>query len=989
MNQSIRYNDLNDFLYKHSTKHIATTEQAAGITRKPADAVSTHTRMGNQELDIRGGAYIISPDEMPQFYELYYRYVFQPSAMRKEYLTERQIEQGPLVVDFDLKYPPSVTTRQYTEDTLTEIITCILDVLKECYVFTENSPSFPIYVLEKPEVNCTDTAVTKDGIHMIIGVKMDFAMRKVMRKKLLEMFETDLDLPGQINSWENVLDKAIMEGATGWTVYGSRKPGNPPYLLTRYYVNEFDAADGEFAMTEYAAESFPVETEIHTLSARYTGYPHFSMQPDIVSEHAANIGGGKKHAGKRHASKVKCNLLCDGVGGAGSSRADPDTESVAESLLTGSGSGAGAEEIDIRDIVDDESLQTVITTFLNSLSETEHELRELHMYTVALPEEFYEPGSHVKNRKVAFALKHTDDRLFISWIALRSKASDFDFETIPNLFEEWQSIKAHNGQKKSVQKRSIKYWLMTTNREEFDRINELTAGYYVDIAAESQSDYDFAKILEKFYGHIFKCVDTRNGGQWLSFEKHRWTQNDGVELRKKISNEIFDLFRAKKEQLEEAMRGINPEDEDDKHKRYKKRLMKLMEICKRLKTSPAKGCIMREAMEIFYDPDCVDLLDANTHLLCCENGVVDFKQGVFRDGTPDDYVTKSTKQKYIRNVTESAAHAPLVEMINKIMLQLFPIDDVREYMWEHLSASLIGSGVNQSFHIYHGDGSNGKSLICNNLMRLALGELYSTVTPQLLTGDRVKLGATCEDVIRLKGVRYVTSQELKKGSKLSEDVMKGLTGTEPITARGNYKPIEEFIPQFTLVIGTNSLFEIDDNGDGVWRRIFKVDFIAKIAKDEVEYAQMKLSDRPHLYIKDPKIDEKLHEIAPVFLSMLVDRAIKNGGVVKLCDAVRAASAKYRASQDFLTAYTNERIIHTGLRSDGIGKQNLYRDFKTWYECEMGNTYSIPKPAELYTKISAKYGEINITNKNKKWLGIKFADVQEDEDDMAAVSVSTA
>ena len=48
------------------------------------------------------------------------------------------------------------------------------------------------------------------------------------------------------------------------------------------------------------------------------------------------------------------------------------------------------------------------------------------------------------------------------------------------------------------------------------------------------------------------------------------------------------------------------------------------------------------------------------------------------------------------------------------MEQLFPSDqeygiELREYMWEHLASTLLGTIENQTFNIYNGKGSNGKS----------------------------------------------------------------------------------------------------------------------------------------------------------------------------------------------------------------------------------------------------------------------------------------
>ena len=40
-------------------------------------------------------------------------------------------------------------------------------------------------------------------------------------------------------------------------------------------------------------------------------------------------------------------------------------------------------------------------------------------------------------------------------------------------------------------------------------------------------------------------------------------------------------------------------------------------------------------------------MDQNKNLLCCNNGVVDFENKGFRDGLPEDYITKCSLIDYV------------------------------------------------------------------------------------------------------------------------------------------------------------------------------------------------------------------------------------------------------------------------------------------------------------------------------------------------------
>ena len=161
MELTSQYTDLNAFLSKHSIK-------AGGDT-----SLITHTRIGDKTTNIYGGSYAIPKEELAIFYQLYHSKVFEKKQM--EYLTEKQQkEKGPILVDLDFRYAHTVTKRQHTKEQIQDIL-CLgyLEKLKEILVF-EGNTSFPIYVMEKANVNrLEDGSLTKDGIHIIIGIQMD------------------------------------------------------------------------------------------------------------------------------------------------------------------------------------------------------------------------------------------------------------------------------------------------------------------------------------------------------------------------------------------------------------------------------------------------------------------------------------------------------------------------------------------------------------------------------------------------------------------------------------------------------------------------------------------------------------------------------------------------------------------------------------------------------------------------------------------------
>ena len=399
-NQS-QYRDLNGFLAKHSAKKPdnATTNTTVG---------PTHTRIGDKDLNIYGGSYIIPKEELPVFYKLYYQHVFVKK--KPEYLTEKQqLEQGtgPILIDFDFRYNHDIDRRQHSVLHIQDLINLIyLELLKEFFVFEKNK-SFPVYVMEKPNVNrLSDGSMTKDGIHLVIGIQMDHVMQVMLREKVMEKIPEIWELP-LINTWDSVLDLGISKGTTNWQLLGSRKPNNEAYEVTQYYLITYDNLDNEFMMEEKTIAELDLPNNFHKVSAQYSGNAKFEINPKIKDEYETRKKNGSAIKAKRAASGTK--LILRKV----ASEDDEEEE----------------DQIALEDIKTPEILKKAIDNIMSKLDPCEFEIKTVHDYTQILPEKYYEPGSHDLNRKVAFALKQTDERLFLSWVQLRSKASDFDFDT--------------------------------------------------------------------------------------------------------------------------------------------------------------------------------------------------------------------------------------------------------------------------------------------------------------------------------------------------------------------------------------------------------------------------------------------------------------------------------------------------------------------------------------------------------------------------------
>ena len=292
------------------------------------------------------------------------------------------------------------------------------------------------------------------------------------------------------------------------------------------------------------------------------------------------------------------------------------------------------------------------------------------------------------------------------------------------------------------------------------------------------------------------------------------------------------------------------------------------------------------------------------------------------------------------------------------MEQLFPNPSLRDYMWNHLASVLIGTNENQTFNIYNGKGSNGKSKLVE-LMALCLGDYKEDVPVTLITQKRTSIGQVSPELAKLKGCRYAVMQEPSKGDKINEGIMKQITGGDPMQARALFKDSVTYIPQFTLAVCTNTLFDIKSNDEGTWRRIRVSDFLAHFVETP-EHSE----EDPYQYKIDKDLSKKLKKWRHVFIALLIQIVFKTNGIVKDCDEVLQKSQQYRQEQDYLTQFLDSRIEKAEKGCRPMKKTEVMSEFTDWYK----NTYGkgVPKGKEVHAFLEKKLGKYK-----KGWHGYKL------------------
>jgi P4 family phage/plasmid primase-like protien len=919
-------------------------------------ALPTNTRIGgkDQDKDVYGASYVIPEDNYLQFLDLYYNAVV--INKRKEYLTERQLDSnGPILIDIDLSFKLGWTERMYTSDHIADLLDAYLGNLKKMYQF-DGDAHFQIYVMEKPElIHVEDKNKTKDGIHIIIGIQSDHITQQILRKSMVPLIaEMWKDMP-VINDWEDVLDNSISTGKTNWQLYGSQKPGSKPYVLTTVYDISYDDTDDQMSMKHVPLKQFDLKKNFAKLSARYKDHPAFFYKNEFIDARQVAIASGSVEISGEKKQRRVATLMPQ-----------------------------NSASMSIFDVKTRADLNLAVSQFLDNLltGTDDYELKEAYQYTMTLPEPYYGSGSYSKWIRVGWALRNISDRLFVIWVLFSAQSPEFHFGDIPDLYDRW--TKFDLGNLNGLTKRSIMHWAKMDARDKYIKIHEESVDYYVEQTIKVSKgecdedapkkrgparcgEFDLAQVLKHMYKDEYVCVSIK-GNIWYAFGQHRWQEIDsGSTLRTSISTSMRDVYRRKAHRLMDLQAAITDDSDSSKleMKMLKVKSNKCLEICSRLAQTTDKTNIMKECKDVFYDNTFMDKLDINPYLMCFNNGVMDFKTNTFRRGYPEDCMSKTTGIDYIP--LDPKRDSLTMAEINTFMAQLFPVKELYNYMWEHLASTLIGTCPNQTFNMYIGVGSNGKSVLVN-LMGMVLGEYAETsASVSIITSKRAQIGGVSPEMADLKGIRYAVMNEPDKEETVNVGIMKQLTsGVDEFQARKPFMPeMVRFVPQFKLALCANEFMEIKSMDHGTWRRIRVVDFMSMFTQNPVQGDptcpyQFKIID-------EAELKEKFESWKHVFMAMLAEKAFQTHGYVNDCDIVLKASKSYRESQDYIAEFIADKIIIDPTNPAAVvQKTELTSDFNIWYQGAYGK--KSPKIKDVQAYMDKKFGKYE---KHKCWKGVRI------------------
>lgn len=299
-------------------------------------------------------------------------------------------------------------------------------------------------------------------------------------------------------------------------------------------------------------------------------------------------------------------------------------------------------------------------------------------------------------------------------------------------------------------------------------------------------------------------------------------------------------------------------------------------------------------------------IDADKMLLGVSNGVVELTTGSFRAIRFNDYITKRAAVSF-----DPAATCPVFEhFVHKI---LGGDDELVSFVQRAIGYTLTGRVDEQCLFFLHGSGANGKSTFLN-VLRDVLGDYAVYTAPETLMPRGGSGASPSSDLARLRGARLVLSNEIEEGAHMAENLVKQVTGGDPIVARYLHKEFFEFLPQLKLWIAGNHLPVVKGNDEGIWRRIHLIPFNVTIP----------VADR------DSDLPRKLLAERAGILNWAIQGCL-DWQRIGLCPpaVVTNAVREYRSEMDIIGQWLDDECIVDPAKS--IRAQVLYDSYHAWAE----------------------------------------------------------
>lgn len=442
-----------------------------------------------------------------------------------------------------------------------------------------------------------------------------------------------------------------------------------------------------------------------------------------------------------------------------------------------------------------------------------------------------------------------------------------------------------------------------------------------------------AELMNQLYkDYIF------TGNDWYQFDGNKWNiDNKSLNFKRNIL-ELCSLFNKIKQHYEKK----------SSNEVTSNLIKNIKSLVTKLNKPQLKEDILKESQLFYIDNRFFENLNSKKHLVPFDNGVFDLLENKFRKTKKEDYINYTTRFEY----DDHANNREVYTFIENIL----PNKSVRDYVLKKMSECLNGDIPNTNFLMFIGDGANGKSQLLN-LMKITMGDFGEKVEVTLLTRKRNNANEANTEKIKLMNKRFAFLSEPEDGEKINIGLLKELTGSEEIVARGLYQEAMSFVMEAKLFLACNELPEIKGEDTALWRRIRVIDFPSRFVDDPKEQNEYKI---------DRTLPSRMREDITwrqTFIKILLEYYTKD---IREPTEVQVTTNEYRKENNDFFNWLEENVI---LKEDAV--LNLKDVCLLYHKKEITRKAKNKVKKEVEKWLSKKYPQLDSCCKESRMNNIRY------------------
>ena len=567
------------------------------------------------------------------------------------------------------------------------------------------------------------------------------------------------------------------------------------------------------------------------------------------------------------------------------------------------------------------------------------------------------------------------------WIKSASRSKQFNRQFCEEHYDKFENDK--------VTVKTLGWYFKSDNRRKYERWHNEWCRYTFIDAMEGEH----TKVGEAFYKQFWlKYMYT--GRRWLEFRRNKLVYIDEIKLKRTISNDFipeFDKLMAimLSEKLQLSVKQNGSRAIQARMKKIDEDMEKVTKLKKQLRNENYLSSIVKSLRTFFYQEDVTNALNKNPSLLGCSNCVIELtdSDAVKRDGKPEDFITKKIGVVYRNDYTSS--HPDVVDLL-RYLRQVFPNDEIRDYMTKDLASLMYGRNSEKIFRVWIGD-TNGSKSVLQKMIRHWLGDYYCDLPAEFFSGKKMNSSGPSPELAQTENARVAFTAEPDDDESWKGARIKKLTGGDSFFARSCGEDGGSIETTFSNIMVLNVVPDITGMDEATKNRFFMVPFEGRWVKpDETRYNVPETFEeqvKAKIYRMDPRFEDHIPRLAAALNWYCIQNYKKylDEGLRKP-NYIQNYMDEYWKRNDPYTAFIDENL-EIPRKADGSADDNkyvtatdLYPIYKRWFKSSYPN-FQLVQKARFTTFLSSpdRLGK----QRTRRWYGYSIRQTTEGEQDILA------